>query len=132
MSSPAKLLLPAAALVAAGAVLLVLSSSGGGVALDPQEGRGPVTSDLGRSATPDADLVDVPDDREEARSEAETEIAARDEAGPAAIAMAAFGIDVTVSSAPGSEGALSGQLVVVERSALREGSLGELAQRASS
>ena len=132
MSTPAKLLLPAAALVAAGAVFLVLSSGGGNVPLDPQGGRGAATSDVGRSSTPEADLVDVPGDQGEARSAAEADIEARDGDGPSGVAMAAFGVDVTVSPAPDSEGAPSGQLVVVERSALGEGTMGELAHRAAS
>lgn len=132
MSTPAKLLLPAAALVAAGAVFLVLSSGGGSVPLDLQGGRGAATSDVGRSSTPEADLVDVPGDQGEARSVAEADIEARDGDGPSGVAMAAFGVDVTVSPAPDSEGAPSGQLVIVERSALGEGAMGELAHRAAS
>lgn len=99
--------------------------------MDSQDGRDSGVAAAESDEGPDADLVTVPEGQGDARRVAETDLAARGDGGPAGVAMAAFGIDVTVTPAEGSDGPLSGELIVVERSALGAGGIGEMAYRAA-
>ena len=124
MSSTAKLLLAAAAL-AVGATLLFMSSGDPSpLTAGPEAGQEtPVLASAPEG--PEAELAVVPEAGEGARAVAQVNLVPPTRGKMGTAPLPAFGVDVQVVAEARSEGPISGELVVVERSAI-DGGEGEV------